>query len=543
MLAYVICHFGDHIMLLISIPFADDAHHVLIDPWRTAPGTALLLTALLTHYANALWSIYVRRSLVLPRWGWWQLGLGLSIPMMLSLHLASTRLSEVELGTVSDYSSVILRQWVLAPWKGVAQIALLSVVWGHAAIGLHFWLRTKRWYPRWRPVLAILVLLWPVLALAGYVSAGNQILRAAQQAGFVPSELVRAHIDPAANAWADRVALLLVLTHIGLVGLAFAGRGARGWVERRQRQVLLTHANGRTIHVRPGATILETMNEHRIPHASVCGGRARCTTCRVRVLKGYETLPPPGPVEARALARIGAPEDCRLACQLRPVADLSIVPLLLPSARPVDGLGQAGFAGTEQVVTVMFVDLRGSTSLGETRLPYDVLFLLDQFFLEMSAALTATGGHFSQFTGDGLMALYGLNDLDGAASASAALRGAKDMRERLDRLNRRLVPDLAEPLRIGIGIHQGEAIVGPLGPPGSRILTAIGDTVNTAARLEGLSKTHDGAVIISRYAAEVAELNVADQRLHVAALIGRVEPVEYYALGTLAQAASTFRTI
>src|SRR4029077_3641798 len=196
----------------------------------------------------------------------------------------------------------------------------------------------------------------------------------------------------------NQVALLLILTHIGLISLAFTGRAVRRRVEWHKQPSLLTHANGRTIHIRPGATVLEALNENHIPHASVCGGRARCTTCRVRVLKGRHPPPPPAPLEARALARIGAPDDCRLACQIRPVADLSIVPLLLPSARPADGNGRAGFAGVEQVVTVMFVDLRGSTSLGEGRLPYDILFLLDQFFLEMSAALTATGGHFSQFT-------------------------------------------------------------------------------------------------------------------------------------------------
>jgi len=529
MLAYVICHLGNHILLLISISFADEAHHFLVDPWRTTFGTVLLLTSVLAHYLNALWSIYMRRVLVLPRWGWWQLGLGLFIPLILLLHLSSTRFSEVELGTVSDYSSVLLRLWALAPWRGVAQVFMLSLVWGHAAIGLHFWLRTKRWYPSWQPFLTIFALLWPVLALAGYVSAGNHILRAAEQAGFIASELDRAHITLEARAWADHAALLLIMAHMGLISLALAGRGVRRWVERHKQPSLLTHANGRTVHVRAGATVLEALNEHHIPHASVCGGRARCTTCRVRVLKGRDALPPPAPVEARALVRIGAPDDCRLACQLRPIADLSIVPLLLPSARPVDGHGQAGFAGVEQIVTVMFVDLRGSTTLGERRLPYDVLFLLDQFFLEMSAALTATGGHFSQFTGDGLMALYGL-DGDPTVATRAALTGAEDMRVRLDRLNRRLVPDLAEPLRIGIGIHQGEAIVGPLGPPGSQILTAIGDTVNTAARLEGLSKTHSGAVIVSRRAAEAAEIDYAHLRLHEAVLAGRAEPVEYYAL-------------
>jgi adenylate cyclase len=534
MLAYVICHLGNHMALLISVPFASNLHQYLIGPWRTVPGTTLLLTAFLAHYGNALWSIYMRRSLALPRWAWWQLGLGLSIPLILLLHVSDTRLSEIDRGVISDYASVLLRQWVLAPWRGVAQVIFLSVVWAHAALGIHFWLRNKRWYAPWRPYLAVFALLWPVLALAGYVSGGNQVLRAAQQSGYIATEMANAHLDAPAMAWANEVALLLVLTHIVLVNLAFAARGVRSWVEGRRNAVLLTHANGRTMHVRASATLLEALNEHHVPHAQVCGGRARCTTCRVRVVTGLDTLPAPSAVEAHALARIGAPDNCRLACQVRPVADLSIVPLLSPSARPIDGHGHTSFDGAEQVVTVMFVDIRGSTRLGEARLPYDILFLLDQFFLEMSTALSAAGGHFSQFTGDGLMALFGLDDGDAAASARAALRAAVDMKARLERLNARLIPDLAEPLRIGIGIHHGDAIVGRLGPPGSKIVTAIGDTVNTAARIEGLSKTHQDRVIISRRAAEAAGLDLAREPAHSAVVAGRVEPIEYYALGGVA---------
>lgn len=530
MLAYVICHLGNHILLLISIPFADAAHHILIDPWRSYPGTVLLVTALLAHYVNALWSIYIRRSLALPRWGWWQLGLGLSIPLILLLHVASTRLSEIAFGNVTTYSGEMLRLWVLAQWKGIAQVVFLTVVWVHAAIGVNYWLRTKRWYARWRPALGIFALLWPVLALAGYVAAGNQVLIASQRAGFIAEEKAREHISAATTAWADHLALVLVLIHVGLVGAVFAARALRVWIERRRPQPFLSHPNGRTVRIMPGATVLEALNEYQIPHPSVCGGRARCTTCRVRVLKGLEALPPPSPLEAAALARIGGGADLRLACQIRPVADLSVAPLLMPSARPADGFGDTAFAGSEQLVTVMFVDMRGSTQLSEARLPYDVLFIFDQFFLEMSAALVGAGGHFSQFTGDGLMALFGLDGEDGAAAVLAAIRGAADMKARLHRLNHRLVPDLPEPLRIGIGIHLGEAIVGPLGPPGSRILTAIGDTVNTAARIEGLSKVHNDAVIISRRAAVTADLDLSNDLLRTAEVAGRAEPIEYYAL-------------
>ena len=102
---------------------------------------------------------------------------------------------------------------------------------------------------------------------------------------------------------------------------------------------------------------------------------------------------------------------------------------------------------------------------------------------------------------------------------------------------RRLKADLKEPLRIGIGIHFGEAIVGALGPPGSQIVTAIGDTVNTTARLESLTKDYDCALILSQDAAQAAGLNLAGHSLHQATVKGRVESVAFYALKAVPEAA------
>ena len=284
----------------------------------------------------------------------------------------------------------------------------------------------------------------------------------------------------------------------------------------------------------PGASVLETLRQYKIPHASVCGGRARCTTCRVLVTEGLEQLPPPAGLEAKALAKIEATEGTRLACQIHPTGDISIVPLLAADASAADGATRGGLEGSERLITVVFVDIRGSTTLGEAKMPYDVLFILNNFYSEMTKALVATNGHYSQFTGDGLMALYGLNARDPAAGAADAVRGAREMLTRLDQLNRQLARDLPEPLRIGIGIHHSVAIVGAMGPPRSQIITAIGDTVNTCARLEGLTKEYDGSVVISRQAAEAAGLNLAGRELHEAPVKGRNEPVQFYVLKTLA---------
>ena len=111
---------------------------------------------------------------------------------------------------------------------------------------------------------------------------------------------------------------------------------------------------------------------------SVCGGRARCTTCRVRIDAAAGDLPAPKAIEAHALERIGAPAGVRLACQLRPAVNVAARPLLHPSLVTSKPLRSAQEFGEEREVTILFVDIRGSTSLAERRLPYDVVFLLSK---------------------------------------------------------------------------------------------------------------------------------------------------------------------
>jgi adenylate cyclase len=533
MLSFVICHLTAHSALLISFDRAEAILKFLMQPWRTWTGTALLTAAVLIHYANALWSVFVRRSLRLSRWEWGQLSFGLCIPALLMFHLVSTRIAEHVMDVTSAYSTVLIVQWLMFPWLGAVQMLAVLIVWTHACIGIHFWLRTKTWYPEWREYLFTFALLLPALALAGYITAGNQILRQAKAANYVQSTLDDSNLTDEALAQIGQVAGLGAGLHVGLLILPFAARGVRRWHYRRRRPPMLFHPNGRTVPIFPGATVLETLRENGIPHASVCGGRARCTTCRILVTKGLDHLSEPSGLEAKALARIGAVAGTRLACQISPRRDISIMPLLAADATPADGTVRGGFEGSERLITVMFLDIRGSTTLSERKLPYDVLFILNQFFQEMTKALVATNGHFSQFTGDGLMALYGLNAKDPAVGALDAVRGAREMLIRLDQLNRQLSHDLPEPLRIGIGIHYNEAIVGAMGPPRSQIITAIGDTVNTCARLESLTKEYDAPVIISRRAAEAAGLNLANREVYQAAVKGRMESVQFYALNTV----------
>ena len=534
MLAFVVCHLTAHCLLLVSFEDAEATRNILMYPWRTYIGTAILITAFLVHYSNALWSIYIRRSLRLTRWEWAQLSLGLCIPLLLTFHVVATRIAESVLDVTSYYNTVFIVQWLMFPWLGAVQMLAVITVWTHACIGIHYWLRTKPWYADWRPLFFGFGLLLPTLALAGFVTGGNQVLREAKNdPGFASSSLDDSNLTDQAVAEIDRMTRIGWGVLFGLVLLPFAGRGIRSWHYRRRSPPMLTHPSGRIVPILAGATVLETLRENGIPHASVCGGRARCTTCRILVTKGLDRLPEASGLEAKALARIGATAGMRLACQIRPTANIAVLPLLAADANAADGGVRGGLEGSERAITVVFVDMRGSTTIGEAKLPYDVLFILNQFFYEMTKALAATNGHYSQFTGDGLMALYGLNAADPAAGAADAVRGAREMLARLDQLNQRLRGDLPEPLRIGIGIHHSEAIVGAMGPPRSQIITAIGDTVNTCARLESLTKDYGCIVIISRQAAEAAGLRLVGHELHQAPVKGRNEPVQFYALTTL----------
>jgi adenylate cyclase len=536
MLAFVICHLTAHCFLLISVEDAESVLTALMYPWRTLLGTGILVAAFVVHYSNGLWSIYIRRSLRLNRWELAQLSLGLCIPFLLMIHVVGTRIAESTLDVTIYYNTVFIGQWLHRSWLATVQVIALVTVWIHACIGIHYWLRTKPWYPSWRPAFFIYGLLLPTLAVAGYISGGNQVVREAKaDPDFVRNSAEDSNITPGAAEAVDHMVAAGLALSFGLTLVPFAARAVREFSYRRRKPPVLSHANGRSMPMLPGATVLETLRANGISHASVCGGRARCTTCRVLVTKGLEQLPAPGGLEAKALERIGATPGMRLACQIRPTADVAVLPLLAADANAADGAIRGGLEGSERLITIVFVDLRGSTSLAEAKLPYDTLFILNQFFHEMTQALLATNGHYSQFTGDGLMALYGLYAADPKIGPADAVRGAREMLERLEQLNYRLRGDLREPLRIGIGIHHSEAIVGAMGPPRSQVITAIGDAVNTCARLESLTKEYGCSVVISRQAAVAAGLNLTDHKMHEAPVKGRREPVQFYALQTPAE--------
>ncbi|HZD19947.1 MAG TPA: adenylate/guanylate cyclase domain-containing protein, partial [Burkholderiales bacterium] len=205
------------------------------------------------------------------------------------------------------------------------------------------------------------------------------------------------------------------------------------------------------------------------------------------------------------------------------------VPLLPPAPDPTTARSAGAARERERSVVAMFVDLRGSTRLAESRLPYDVVFIMNQFFSEMYAALAATNGYYAQFRGDGLLALYGLES-DIEQACRDAMRGAAEMQRRVEALSHSLKAELTEPLRIGIGAHAGVAIVGTMGPREAPIHSAIGDNINIAARFEGMTKAYNCVLVVSADTLAQAGLDAHGAPLHRVKVRGRSERMSVYAI-------------
>src|SRR5687767_5087753 len=447
--AFVVGHFLNHALGVVSIEAMDRVRVALAFWWRSPVGAILLYGSLLTHFALALISLYRRSTLRMPAWEAAQLLLGLAIPPLLIAHIVGTRLTWTLLGHNIDYERVVGLLWS-SEWSALRQSLLLLLVWAHLCAGLHFWLRLKTWYQSAQPLAFAMALLVPAIALSGFVSAGFYLWPSIESVG----SMQKYNVDLAGMTPEQRA--LMAGWRSGLeyaFWIALAATLLARWLRTRIGATYrVRHASGRVITAPVGRSILEAIRDEGLPHASVCGGRARCTTCRVRVSEGLEHLPAAGRMEAQALGRIEAPPNVRLACQCRPTRDVTVAPLLPPNAGPTSALQpRSGAQGREREIAAMFVDLRDSTRLGEGRLPYDVVFLMNQFFAEMHASLRATGGYYAQFRGDGLLALYGLESPLRDA-CRAAVTGAAQMQERIEQLNRSLAADLDAPLRIGIGI-------------------------------------------------------------------------------------------
>ena len=525
--SYVVSHFLNHALGNISVDVMEAGvyYHMLF--WQFLPVAIVFYTAALTHMGLGIYALYQRRQF---RWKTiepLQLVLGLSIPALVMAHVIGVRLGQTLYGHQKLYPQELYLFFIGSPGRIWTMTILLLIAWVHGCIGIYFWLRMKPFFIRAAPYLLAAAVLIPTLSLLGVYQGGRSIEIEADDGEWRTHNLTRRQLGSVAEANSlDRISSALTIGYFGLLGLALAARGVRALRERRGGMIALSYGNGKTVRVPKGLSVLEASLRHNVPHASVCGGRARCSTCRIRIIGDHGTLPEPSQREAFVLARVGtADPSIRLACQLRPDTDLSFFQLFTPHTHAADGQASApARIGQERYLVSLFVDMRGSTQLAEKRLPFDTVFIVNRFLGAVSQAVIEHGGQPNQFVGDGMLALFGLS-ADPQEACRQALRAAGKLAANIDELNELLSHDLRQPIRFGIGIHGGEVIIGDIGYRDHIVFTALGDAVNVAARLQDMTKTLACEAIVSEEVRRTA--GIADEALpqQEVAIRGRDEPM------------------
>lgn len=523
---FLVLHLLNAGLGIVSLPIMNSVGNNLFAFWSFPLFNFILYASFVIHISLMFVGLYRRRTLRMPRWNLLQFALALLLPLLLISHILGTRGAYQFFELTNSYTRFVTRVWS-DPVEVVQQYALVFIAWMHMSIGIHYWLRHKAGYARWVPVLYPLGLFVPLFAALGFLGAG---IESWQGTIAEPVEYGSKYFTAEELAQVGQKLSTIEKSVLWLFGIlllsVLAFRLIRTVVDKRKGGFVVRHApSGKLISARPGQTVLESLREAGIQHTAICGGRGRCTTCKIRIAKSHSALAEPEELELRALKRIGAASDIRLACQLRPLQDVTITPLLQSDELASLARQPANVVGHEREITCMFVDMRDSTTLGEQKLPYDVVFILNQFFMQLDGALQDTGGHYATFTGDGLMALYGLEGNLSSGSLDA-LQGAVEIQRRIAQLNSWLAEELNSPIKVGIGIHCGDAIVGSMGPPEAPTVSALGDTVNIAARLEALSKEFNTGLVISEDVLhKVGGEHIALPR-HEVNIRGREEPMK-----------------
>lgn len=496
--AYVTLHLGCHALGLVSLDAAEAGLRATVRLWHSRPGTLLLYGAAALHVGLALLAIYERRTLRMAPLNGVRIALGLAMPLSLIGHFVATRYAFERFGLAAEYSRVAANLWT-AGASGLA-LGLLAPGWVHGCLGLRFAFGHRRLWQRLRLGLFGAALLLPVLAGLGFVTMGRELVRPYSTAG-----------QPAGPGAARQAALADMYTtvlaaYLGCIALVAVARTLRSLDERRRRAVVRIAYPGRSVAVPRGWSVLEASRSFGIGHQATCGGRARCSTCRVRIVDGLAHCPAPNVDEQRMLDRIDVPDAVRLACQLRPTGDIAVEPLLqveqsrwsaAPPRQPT----------TEREVAVLFFDLRVRTvaARGDAS-AHDTIHALDRFHAIVGAAIEAGGGMTCRQAGDHSMALFGL-DGDLRPSCRRALAAARRIERQAAAACLRLSQELALHADFAVGVHVGAVVAGMIGDGGTRTLSAVGEAIDATARLQAFAARRGAKLVISRRAAQAAGID------------------------------------
>ena len=522
---FALTHFLNHALGLISVDLMQTVQQWRWEITRSIVGTAVLTAALATHVGLALYKLASRATLRMPFWEFIQVALGLSIPFLLLPHIVNTRIAHTYFGVNDVYLYELIRLW---PDSALTQSLLLLIVWIHACIGLHFWLRLWPNYRKFALAFLTLAIFVPLASLGGFMVAARGMAQVIQDPALFSDIKVMTHwpTDGDFEALANLRTLARWEFAI-LLGFACGYFLLQHASRLGGPKVTVSYVGGPTIRAPEGLTLLEISRHYKVPHASVCGGRSRCSTCRVRIERESPPLPQPQFPEIVTLGSIGAPKNVRLACQIRPTGRVVVTRLLRPGSTGPEAAStsEESAGGSEKLLAVMFVDMREFTTISEKRMPFDIVFILNEFFAVVGTAIVENGGRIDKFLGDGLLAVFGEGD-GIETGCRQALRTARAIDLALDHVNAKLEDELGRSLCVGIGIDAGPLVVGRIGFGETVDFTVIGPSVNMASRLEGLAKEKGFQIMVTRNVANQASWSPSNAFTTTISVRGVAEPAE-----------------
>jgi adenylate cyclase len=504
----------NHSFAVVSIAAADVVREYFLMVWRHPVMEIILFASLAGHILLGVYAVLTRRSFKMTLREWLQTTLPFIAMIALLQHVSANAIMSRFYGVEDNYELVFTAVMVdpeLATMNTVFYLLMMIFIWGHGVIGINGLLSYRaEFYTRYRRAIIGFYWVVPVMASAGFIAGLKEISFVTYAHSLlnddyymmtvlmtkIPQEAfpVIGQIEPLTMKYYPIALLVLILGAVGnVVRTRYFGR------------VKISYPNGESVVVGRGATILEASRIGNIPHQSVCGGKGRCTTCRVRILDDGGKLPPPNAHETKAIERLGLDSDIRLACQIRPKTNISVSPMLNPDNNLQGATSARALTGKEQETVILFVDLRQFTKLAESKLPYDVVYILNKYYAVCGEVIESNGGRLDKFIGDGIMAIFD-SKADASDNCRNVLNAASGISRGMKTLNEQMKLDFSEEMRFGMGIHAGDTIVGMMGYGKTVTETAVGDNVNVASRLEGLTKDFNCELVVSRYVAERASV-------------------------------------
>ena len=519
---YCVTHHMNHSLGIFGLTVVDYAREYFLLFWRNPVISFFLLFTLVIHIIFSLLRVIKMASFKgFQSHEWFQLITGILTVPLLAIHITTTGIAHRFYGVEDTYTF-----WT-SPGLDYFEIFffnfIMLFIWLHGYIGIKFWMKVNSNYQKYLRQADIFFLIIPLLSIVGQIS----IFRESDLKGFFDTEYkgkILKYSNPEnidLNVLLENTIIYFVLPYLLSIMVLFGYRFYYFKIKRRNNSIKVSYPDGGVSNIFPGMNILDASLEAGIPHAHVCGGRGRCSTCRIRIDQDLTQLEPPRQNERRILRSIGAPENIRLACQAYPKIDLNVSPLLSADANFQESYFEQKYTyGSDREICILFADLRAFTKMSEKKLPFDIVFILNQYFKLMGQIIENNGGYLDKFIGDGTMALFGIEEGPKEGSRNA-INAATKMNDELKKLNESLINDLPFPLKMGIGIHTGNVIIGKMGYKHAKNLTAVGDAVNTASRLESLTKELKSQIIISKYTFELSEHQIKDLEEDTVNIVGK----------------------